>query len=221
MLSGIVTQGVMAFDANDDEPGARPWPDESVAIGHVAEGRYREFTTARDCAQRALTALGRPRAPVLRGPSREPLWPEGVVGSITHCVGYRAAALALRRDYLSIGIDVEPGRVLPGGVVQTIASEAERLWMRSQPPTDVPWPLVLFSAKESVYKAWFPLTHRWLGFKDVAMTVDPPSGTFYARLLVDGPLVGNRPLEGFNGKFAHRGNRVVTFVGVPTRPGER
>ena len=63
---------------------------------------------------------------------------------------------------------------------------------------DVPhvhWDRLLFSAKESVYKAWFPLARRWLGFEDAVVMIDPSAGTFQARLLVVGPHARLRPVE--------------------------
>ena len=63
------------------------------------------------------------------------------------------------------------------------------------------WDRLLFSAKESVYKAWFPLTRRWLGFEEADITIDPADGTFTARLLVPAPVAGGSPLTGFTGRW--------------------
>ena len=59
------------------------------------------------------------------GAKREPLWPAGVVGSITHCDGYRAAAVARATDLATVGIDAEPHEPLPDGVLAAIALPAE------------------------------------------------------------------------------------------------
>ncbi len=66
---------------------------------------------------------------------------------------------------------------------------------------EVCWDRILFCAKESVYKAWFPLTRRWLGFEDASVTIHPVNRTFTARLLVDGPVVNGAVLTGFNGHW--------------------
>ena len=80
-----------------------------------------------------------PEAPILRGPEREPLWPEGVVGSITHCLGYRAAAVAWQRDVLALGIDAEVHEELPHGVLDQVAVAGERAWLDASPPPPIHW----------------------------------------------------------------------------------
>jgi 4'-phosphopantetheinyl transferase EntD len=65
---------------------------------------------------------------------------------------------------------------------------------------DLHWDRILFCAKEAVYKAWFPLTRRWLDFADVSTTVHL-DGTFRARLRVRGPRVAGVDLDGFSGRW--------------------
>ncbi|WP_405845207.1 4'-phosphopantetheinyl transferase [Streptomyces platensis] len=72
------------------------FPEESQVIALAVDKRRREFTTARSCAREALRRLGHPTVPIPRGRSGAPLWPAGVVGSITHCQGYRSAAVVER-----------------------------------------------------------------------------------------------------------------------------
>ena len=108
----------------------------------------------------------------------------------------RACAIAFSTDIVTIGIDAEQNVPLPGGVLSQIARADELPWLRRL-KHDVPsvhWDRVLFSAKESVYKAWYPLTKRWLGFEDAIVTVDPLTGTFCARLTVSGPMQASRRL---------------------------
>lgn len=71
------------------------------------------------------------------------------------------------------------------------------------------WDRLLFSAKESVYKAWFPLTAKWLDFTEADLDVfadsgEQHSGGFRARLLVPGPLVGDRRVDRFEGRWTVR-----------------
>lgn len=102
---------------------------------------------------------------------------------MTHCAGYRAAAAARARDVVTIGIDAEPHAVLPDGVLDVVALPEERAWIYelARSAEEVHRDRLLFSAKESVYKAWFPLTGRWLGFEDAELVVTavallPPTG---------------------------------------------
>src|SRR4051794_18225806 len=90
-----------------------------------------------------------------------PLWPEGGVGSITHCAGYHAAGAASTGRFRSPGVDCELDEPLPDGVLDEVSLPAERaeLGRGGLPHLD----RLLFSAKECVYKAWFPVARRWLG----------------------------------------------------------
>jgi 4'-phosphopantetheinyl transferase EntD len=145
--------------------------------------------------------------PILRGPTREPLWPPGVVGSITHCRGYRAAAVARQSDIWTIGIDAEPHEALPSGVAESVLIDSETAWLAAAPP-GFHWDRVFFSAKESVYKAWFPLMQRWLGFEEAAVTFDPTAFTFEARILVPAPV----PV--FRGRYAVHEQLVLTAIAL-------
>jgi 4'-phosphopantetheinyl transferase EntD len=73
---------------------------------------------------------------------------------------------------------------------------------------------MLFCAKETVYKAWFPLTGRWLGFEEADITLDPAAGTFTARLLVPGPEIDGRELTAFGGRWLARRGLIVTAICV-------
>jgi 4'-phosphopantetheinyl transferase EntD len=143
-----------------------------------------------------------------------------VVGSMTHCAGYRACAVAHDRDLVTIGLDAEPHDKLPDGVLGEVSSEEERkrLDALAASAPGVHWDRVLFSAKESVYKAWFPLTQRWLGFEDASVTIDPENGTFTAQLLVAGPDLGGAPLAGFSGRWLVDGGLIMTAIAVPAAP---
>jgi 4'-phosphopantetheinyl transferase EntD len=193
---------------------AELFPAEAAQIHGAVEARVREFVTGRACARLALCKLHLPITPVLRGAAREPVWPTGVVGSITHCTGYRAAAAARQADMAAIGIDAEVHEALPKGVLEQVAVEEERRWLVTA-PAGVHWDRVLFSAKESVFKAWFPLSGRWLGFDDAVVTFQPSMGTFHAVLLVPSPENLHFDLTGFTGRFLVRGGLVLTAIVVP------
>jgi 4'-phosphopantetheinyl transferase EntD len=176
--------------------------------------RQREFATVRVCARRALADLGLPPVALLPGRRGAPRWPDGVVGSMTHCDGYRAAALARRAGTVSIGIDAEPNGPLRPGVLEAIALPEEEAWVRRLCADEpkVRWDRLLFSAKESVYKTWYPLTGGELGFDEAAIAFDPDTGRFTARLLVPGPVVAGRRLSRFPGRWLCRDGLVVTAI---------
>ncbi len=217
MIEQILPPGAASAEAFADPPGVVLFPEEQALVARAAAKRRQEFTTARDCARRALAALGVAAVPVLSGERGAPRWPAGIVGSITHCPGYRAAAVARASQLLTLGLDAEPDAPLPDGVLSRVATPAERARLRAlaaaAPGTS--WDRLLFSAKEATYKAWFPLARRWLGFEDAEVTVNPADGTFQARLLVPGPVVGGAPLAGFSGRWLAADGLLVTVV---TRP---
>jgi 4'-phosphopantetheinyl transferase EntD len=214
MMEELLPSTVASHEQWDDDPSARLFPEEAAQLGSAIESRTREFTTARLCARLALAKLGFPPLPILRGPNREPLWPPGVAGSITHCKGFRAAVVARQSDLLAVGIDAEIHAELPADVLEYVCLESEIHWLATA-QKGIHWSRVLFSAKESVYKAWFTLTHRWLRFEDVAVSVVPGEGAFHARLLVDPPVIDGQALTGFSGRFLVRNGLILSATAVP------
>jgi 4'-phosphopantetheinyl transferase EntD len=203
-------------------PGTGLFPEEEALVARATETRRQEFATGRECAREALSALGLGKAPILRGYQGAPQWPDGIVGSITHCPGYCAAAVARAGDLAALGLHAEPGTALPGGVLELVSQPAERARLRdlSAASPGISWDRLLFCAKEAVYKAWFPLTGRWLGFADADITIDAADGTFSARLLVpvpapSGPPLTGPTLTGFAGRWLARGNFVAAAIAVP------
>ncbi|HEX6687989.1 MAG TPA: 4'-phosphopantetheinyl transferase superfamily protein [Solirubrobacterales bacterium] len=198
------------------------FPEEEAAIERAVEKRRREFVTARACAREALAQLGQPPRPILSGPHGEPLWPSGIVGSITHCDGYRACAVAPACDLLTIGVDAEPDLPLPDGLLGDIALPEERLLLRelARQAPGTHWDRLLFSIKESIYKAWFPLAERWLGFEDAVVSISWERQSFSAHVLVPGPVVDGHELRSFRGSWlAAEGLVMAAIAPAATRTG--
>ncbi|WP_328315665.1 4'-phosphopantetheinyl transferase family protein [Streptomyces sp. NBC_00388] len=225
MIEDILPAAVVAVEAYGyDGPGHTPLlPEEEALVARAVPKRRREFAVVRSCARRAMEELGVPAQPVLNGERGAPRWPIGLVGSMTHCEGYCAAALVRDSDLASLGIDAEPDGPLPTGGLGRVAlpAEAARLAHLTRDHPDIHWDRLLFSAKESVYKAWFPLTGRWLDFTeaDIEISVnpdDPRTGSLRAALLVPGPMVGGRRLSHFAGRWTARHGLVATVVTVHT-----
>ncbi|MFD6431132.1 4'-phosphopantetheinyl transferase [Streptomyces venezuelae] len=211
LLTGVP---VTVVETHDDPADAVLFPEEEAVVANAVAKRRNEFTTVRHCARTALARIGVPPAPILPGHRGAPGWPDGVVGSMTHCAGYRAAVVARAGEVISVGIDAEPGEPLRDpDVLNLVADETERTLLASlasrQPAT--PWDRLLFSAKESVYKTWFPLTGRWLGFEDARVEL-APDGTFTARLLVEGPMVAGTELKAFSGRWTVRAGIAATAI---------
>jgi len=221
VIEEILPPGVAAAEAFGDTAPALLFPAEEAAIARAVAKRRSEFATGRACARAALAKLGLPPVPIVPGPRGAPQWPPGVTGSITHCAGYRACAVARTVDVAAIGIDAEPTRALPSEITQAVAAGAERRWLAEIRPADpdVPWDLLLFCAKEAVYKAWFQLTGRSLGFADM-LTGFTTDGGFAARI-----AGGRHQAEAGQaaalvaGRWLVRDGLAVTAVTVPVTGG--
>ena len=93
------------------------YPEEAVSVAKAVPKRVGEFAAGRLCARRALAEFGITGVPLTMAPDRAPVWPESMVGSITHTRGLCAAVVAERRRFASLGIDVEvAGDVETGSV---------------------------------------------------------------------------------------------------------
>jgi 4'-phosphopantetheinyl transferase EntD len=215
MLSGVLPAVVATAELYEDPPELAPLPEEEPLIARSVVKRRNEFVTVRYCARRALSELGLPPVPILKGDKGEPRWPDGVTGSLTHCEGFRGAVVGRLTDVRSLGIDAEPHDVLPNGVLGAISLPAERQQL-AQLPGQLHWDRILFCAKEATYKAWFPLTHRWLGFEDAHITfaVDGSGdgGSFESTILIDPAAESGPPLNTFAGRWTVRGGLVLTAI---------
>ena len=224
MMEDLLPGSVVTVEAyGHDESGiAMLYPEEEAVVARAVHKRRREFALVRSCARRAMEKLGVPPQPLLPGERGAPRWPAGLTGSMTHCDGYGAAALVRAGDLASLGIDAEPHGPLPEGVLPTVSlpTEGDRLRRLARERPDIHWDRLLFSAKEAVFKAWFPLTAQWLEFTeaDIEVFADPGerlTGGFRAELLVPGPVVGGLRIGHFDGRWTVRRGLVATAVSVP------
>lgn len=167
----------------DDGPLPELVPEEAELIEpRAVAARQVEVRLGRSAARAALEALGRPAVPILRGPHREPLWPEGVVGSITHADGLAVAALAPADRCAGLGIDLEHRDRHFDGLAEQVAHGDERAWLADHAPGSAADATVaLFSAKEAIFKALYPLAGEYFGFEAAHLTPEA-SGSFSAEL---------------------------------------
>lgn len=257
MLASLLPPEVAVEESFGDPEDAVLLPGEEAVVARAVEKRRLEYTTTRHLARTALGRLGLSPIAIGTGGNREPLWPAGIVGSMTHCRGYRAAAVAWGGGgggvglvggglvggglvggglvgggligggliggghvgggsvgpVTGIGIDAEPHGPLPEGVFDTIArpDEMPGLAALAAERPQVRWDRLVFSAKESVYKAWFPVARRWLGFGEASVEFVPAaegtSGTFSARILQSGA-----PITRMTGRWTIESGLVVTAV---------
>jgi 4'-phosphopantetheinyl transferase EntD len=216
VIEAILPASAAVAEARDDDMAIDLFPEEEAIVARAVEKRRREFASGRACAHRALERLGVGTAPVAAGERGEPLWPAGVVGTIAHCRGYRGCAVARTENLVTIGVDAEPNEPLPRGLLGDVARPEEigPLGELARAEPGVNWDRLLFSAKEAVYKAWYPLAQRWLGFEDAVLSFDPGERRFSARLLVPGPVVDGVEISGFRGRWLVEDGLMLTAIAV-------
>ncbi len=207
--------GLVFAEMYADPPDLTALPEEEELIARSVAKRRNEFVTVRHCARLAMRDLGVPPSPILKGDKGEPKWPEGVVGSLTHCEGYRGAVVGHSAAVRSVGIDAEPHGALPDRVLGAVSLPAERDEITAL-PGHLHWDRILFCAKEATYKAWFPLTGRWLGFEDAHITFDVDAGAtegaFVSRILIDPAARTGPPLAELAGRWSVAGGLALTAI---------
>jgi 4'-phosphopantetheinyl transferase EntD len=206
LLPSTVLLAEMAPDQADPE---QLHAAEFAQIAHAVERRRREYAAGRLLARELLRQCGAPPSPLLNGTDRAPQWPVGVVGSITHCTGFCAVAVTTDAATAAVGIDAEPAEPLPEGVAARVLGDAERRSLERLPAelqgcAD----RLVFSAKEAVFKALFPLIRAFLDFPEVEVVLET-DGRFKA-LPLTLPAVGPVP-----GTYRMAGGYLAAAVVLP------
>jgi 4'-phosphopantetheinyl transferase EntD len=198
-----------------DVPESAMFPAEALTVGGAGDERRREFGTVRYCARQALSKLGVTAAPILPDADGVPQWPSGVVGSMTHCKGYRAAVVARASELRSLGIDAEPNAPLPSMLPDLVLRDEEQAQLRqlaeSFPRTH--WDRIAFCAKEAVFKAWFPIARTWLDFDDVSVSLHPDNA--FSAFVYAYPAAGIGPA--FVGRWMVSSGIIIAATWI--RPG--
>lgn len=160
-------------------------PELALLSSRACEIRKTQFLLGRMAAHMALSQLGVTEPnPILKGPRGQPLWPDGYIGSITHTKSIGLAAVAKQENILALGIDLEArDRKFNHKTAKHVCTPAEEAWVFANGDDVQSRLLSLFSAKESIYKAYVPIIHGSLGFKDVDLTWDPTRNRFIGNLL--------------------------------------
>ena len=197
-LGALLPAGLVAVEAFGDVAPDPLLAGEAAAVANAIERRRIEFARGRSCARRAMAMLAIEPAPVLAGPDRAPIWPAGVIGSITHCQGYACAGVGGVAEWSAIGIDAELVQVLEPEIVDDILLDTERALD----------PCVVFSIKEAFYKAVYPRLQLILEFHDVEVTTD--ADRFEARLLMPDPRIPTV----IEGRFEVGPERVTSVVAL-------
>lgn len=190
---------------------------EEALIARAVDKRKREFRAGRNCAHALFKEHGIACDALLKGTQREPAWPEGWAGSITHTDGMCAVAIASQSHYLGIGLDVEQDGPLSDGVRKMICSPSEEDHISALKARDdhrfgsLALDKVIFSAKESFHKIYFPLNYQTLGFLDARVDFDPTDNAFTATILNPKPEPPF-PITTVRGRYCFMDGLVATFT---------
>lgn len=187
MIDKILPSSVITVVATPEMWEQACYPEEWELVKNAVSKRQNEFQAGRNCARKALKKLGIENFPLLSGNKRQPLWPKNIIGSITHCGDYCAAALYQGSEYVSIGIDVEEKTALEKDSLDLVCTANEKLWLKETNLTNTFWSKVFFCAKECIYKCYYPLTHNYLDFLEAELKLNPKDNTFHAELLITPP----------------------------------
>lgn len=169
-LCELFPPGALAAELRGSaDPGAL-YPEEARYVQKAVRKRAEEFAAGRLCARLLLQEFGIRNFAIEVGADRQPLWPESLVGSISHTTGFCAAVAARKTCLRSIGIDTELAGSVKTELWRGICTAAETAWLRSLPAREQPAAAsLIFSAKEAFYKCQFALTQQRLGFHDVTV----------------------------------------------------
>jgi 4'-phosphopantetheinyl transferase EntD len=156
-------------------------PDERALTGKMAAKRLADFRASRYVASNALSQLGHSDFAILINQQRGPIWPPGIIGSLSHCSEIAVAVAIDDRSIASIGIDVEAYYEMEENLRKLICSEQEMKHLRSIGQPEL-MSKIVFSIKEAIYKCLNPLIQQWIDFKDVSIVLDKNKQTYVANL---------------------------------------
>ena len=184
--------------------------------------RKEHYRSGRICAGEVLSKLGARGQPVLRDPqTREPLWPEGISGAITHSGKWAAAAAGKTLDVLGIGIDLEDlERQVDSRISRHVCIPEEQKWLQECGEDFLEQNLkIIFSAKESIFKAFFPYTRTYLHFHDARILMEQ---TFFQKSKSDSlsKKEKNSKPEKFEFVYLLLNDKVISQTGISEGKGK-
>jgi 4'-phosphopantetheinyl transferase EntD len=214
LLKRLVPGGVAVAGGPIGSRDSSAFEIEEQALGPAVLKRKHEFRAGRAYARAALSVLGVEPCCIPVGAQRQPVWPPGIVGSITHSDIISFAIAARSVDFRALGIDVEQDTVLDPDLIALVCRPEERERAGGKGTSGVDKAKLLFVIKEAVFKAYFPATGAFLEFQDVSATIDMHDQSFHAELVEPSKpsLAGRRA---FRGCFGHSCGHLVAIVAMP------
>ncbi|MBW8709403.1 MAG: 4'-phosphopantetheinyl transferase superfamily protein [Alphaproteobacteria bacterium] len=192
MIAGLLQPGMSGAELRDTGQALALLADEEILVASAASKRHRDFAMGRTCARAALAPLGHGEAAIAIGEDGAPLWPPGILGSITHTSGYAAAVVCEVGRFSGLGIDAEQVGGVTAKLWPRLFNAVEQAQLAGHADAAVAATL-LFSAKEAAFKAW--RLRGALAFRDITIdlrqdsfTADHAGRRLSGRFAVDGAV---------------------------------
>ena len=182
------------------------FPEEQAAISKAVAKRQREFAAGRNLAREALGRLGQEACAIPRN-ERAPIWPDGIVGSISHSDELVAVCVAQANRYAGVGVDIEAVGRVTDDIEARILTPAE---LDDESVEDAR--TLRFACKEAIYKAVNPIIGEYFGFQVVRIDLEPSEGegTFNGEPVEEGSFSAYvRAGEGWFGRV--EGHQLAVF----------
>jgi 4'-phosphopantetheinyl transferase EntD len=181
------------------------FPAEEAAIAKAVRKRRIEYAAGRHSARLAMERLGHTATAIPSGVDRMPIWPKGLVGSITHSANWCAAVVAPSEIYRAIGIDMEPvGAVAPDLASTILRADEVREINQATCSDHIDWITLYFCLKEAAYKVFYPIWRQVIDFHQMRIFLHPNRQSFSAIPHVNGFL----DAQTFCGKYSIGQGRV-------------
>lgn len=207
-LLELFPTGVAVCFSATPSSDARLLPAEEAFTTDMVGKRRREFIHGRHCARRALEKLGAPPGAILKAEDRSPIWPAGIVGSISHSGEAAAAAVAYASELGGIGLDIESDEGLQPDVIAMVCRPEEQT-------NDGELAKLLFCAKEAIYKCIYPLVGAYVDFQEMSVAIHPHEGRFTA--VSHSENVDPNLTRSLQGSYQRNSGLLVTGAWLPKR----
>jgi len=186
-------------------------PKEAAYLEDMPLKRRKSFVMGRVCSKNSLSKIYDDYFPVLVGKNRQPLWPEKVTGSISHSGDYCASVVTLKNESLiSIGFDIETSKDISDFFIDYVCTDWEKLNRGNLAGlSHIEFSKLVFSIKESFYKAIYPVLKLELDFFDVEVDFSEHDHSFRFRSL-------NQSINKLNihGRYCITDSYVISGVSV-------
>lgn len=221
-LVSALTQTVFPDDLSIvvGDPKVRPVtidPAEAACIANAVPQRQTEFHAGRQAVRTAMSKQGVLDQSVLCHADRSPIWPKGLVGSISHNHQACLAVVGRSSNWASVGVDLEDDSELNADIIPEICIRAELAWINKLPhQRRASAAKLIFCAKEATYKAQYPLTGVLFGFEHLHIEISQQTAQFQARFLAS----AGRFEKGatLTGRYAHAAGVIVAGMALDPIP---